>query len=90
MEASILLLSNFLQNLSNISNENLSGLKAAVSLALYSAGSHDRTVTPAQCLSYIVTVHGRVILWVARQFRIPFQIQSQHQTIYKTEEIEVK
>lgn len=88
-KASMLLLSNLLQKLSN-TDDHLNGMNAAVSLALYSAHSlkqHDKTGLTTH--EKVVKIHTYVTKWIGRQFQSPFQIYSQHPTSIRVEELKV-
>ena len=90
VEASKMLLSSFLQMLNIISDDSLCGLRGAISLALYLAPSCDKTKPAAYSLDdTMITILNLVFSWVAEQFQAPFQIETQHETTYKTEEIKV-
>ena len=81
-----------MKKLSIISDDSLSGLMTAVSLALYSAHSlvlHNRTGSNDHKLSQaMMSIHTDISTWVARRYPSAFQIDSQHQH-NKMEELKV-
>jgi len=90
LTASMMLLSNLLQKLNTVSDDSLCGLRGAVSLALYLASSCDQTKPAAYSLEEtMLFTLNLVSSWVAEQFQAPFQIETQHETTYKTEEMKV-
>ena len=91
VKASLMLLSTLLQKLSKTSDEGLSGLTAAVSLALYVSHSCDKTKFPAYSFDEtMVTLLNLVSTWVDEQFQNPLHIQMQQGTTYRTEENKVR
>ena len=90
VDASKMLLSSLLQTLNIISEDSLCGLRGALSLALYLAPSCDKTKLTAYSLDdTMITILNLVSSWVAEQFQAPFQIETQHETTYRTEEMKV-
>lgn len=93
VQSSYQLLSNLLENMRIVSENSLSGLRAAVSLTLCSAYSlvlHHETRSAAQKLSQAMTkIQADISTWVARQFPSAFQIVSQHQGPNRLEELKV-
>ena len=83
LNASTKLLTSLINNLKDISDDNLNGLQVAVSLALYSANLYS---LPRR---EIVAVAGIISSWVVKRFQEPFQIMSQHPASNRMEEIKV-
>ena len=90
VKAPMMLLSNLLKKMSNTSDDSLGALKAAVSLVLYVMHSHAKTESASHSFDEaMLTMLGLVSMWVAKLFQHPFQIQTQHETTYKTKEMKV-
>lgn len=93
LQSSNKLLSSLLKKIGTISDDALHTLRATVSLALSSAHSlvlHNRTRSEDHRLSQaVMKIHTAISTWVAKQFPIAFQIESQHQVHYKMEELKV-
>ena len=93
VQSSYQLLSMLLENMRIISDNSLSGLRAAVSLTLSSVHTlelHNKTRSATQSLSQTMKkMQTDISTWVARQFPRAFQIVSQHQGSNRLEELKV-